>query len=152
MESVASAVALVAPQARAKGLTLEARGCADDLLVRADPEKLRQILVNLLSNAVKFTERGGRVEVGCEPLDEPGQPPRVAIRVRDTGVGVPADKLEAIFEPCVPVDKRLTRTSEGVGLGLSISRDLARGMHGELTAASTPGAGSIFTLVLPRPG
>ena len=72
------------------------------------------------------------------------------LRVRDTGIGVPADKLEAIFEPFVQVDKRLTRTSEGVGLGLSISRDLARGMHGELTAQSTPGVGSRFTLTLPR--
>src|SRR5829696_2640319 len=69
-ESIVSAVALVAPQARAKGLELEQRHCAADLLVRADAEKLRQVLVNLLSNAVKFTDAGGRIEVGCEAVED----------------------------------------------------------------------------------
>jgi PAS domain S-box-containing protein len=150
-ESIVSAVALVAPQARAKGLELEQRHCAADLLVRADAEKLRQVLVNLLSNAVKFTDAGGRIEVGCEAVEDARRTPRTRIWVRDTGRGIPPDKLEAIFEPFVQIDKRLTRTNEGVGLGLSISRDLARGMHGELTARSEPGQGSTFTLVLPRP-
>ena len=152
VESIGSAAALVAPQARAKGLELQQLRCDPSLLVRADAEKLRQVLVNLLSNAVKFTDAGGRVEVGCEAAGGAGEPPRTRIWVRDTGRGIPPDKLEAIFEPFVQVDKRLTRTSEGVGLGLSISRDLARGMHGELTAHSAPGAGSTFTLELPRPG
>jgi signal transduction histidine kinase len=73
----------------------------------------------------------------------------VAIRVRDTGIGIPADKLEVIFEPFVQVRADLTRTAEGTGLGLAISRDLARGMGGELTAESTPSVGSTFTLSLP---
>ena len=151
-DALAEAEGLVAPQVRAKGLTLTAGACAPEISVRADPEKLRQVLVNLLSNAVKFTDAGGRIEVGCEAAGGAGEPARTRIWVRDTGRGIPPDKLEAIFEPFVQVDKRLTRTSEGVGLGLSISRDLARGMHGELTAHSAPGEGSTFSLELPRPG
>jgi signal transduction histidine kinase len=146
-DAVASAEALVAPQARAKDLALVVAPCAPDLAVRADPEKVRQILVNLLSNAVKFTDRGGRVEVGCEPAAE-----AVRVHVRDTGIGIPADQLERIFEPFVQVRADLTRTAEGTGLGLAISRDLARGMGGDLTAESTPGAGSTFTVTLLRSG
>ncbi|HVE78150.1 MAG TPA: ATP-binding protein [Gemmatimonadaceae bacterium] len=74
----------------------------------------------------------------------------MTFRVRDSGIGIAADKLEAIFEPFVQVRSELTRTAEGVGLGLAISRDLARGMAGELTAESTPYVGSVFTLTLPR--
>jgi signal transduction histidine kinase len=145
-DAVAGAEALVAPQARAKELALAVAPCPPGLAVRADPEKVRQILVNLLSNAVKFTDRGGRVEVGC--VD--GTNDRVRVFVRDTGIGIPADQLDRIFEPFVQVRADLTRTAEGTGLGLAISRDLARGMGGDLTAESTVGAGSTFTLTLPR--
>jgi signal transduction histidine kinase len=117
----------------------------DALAVSADPDKLRQILLNLLSNAVKFTDRGGRVEVACAAAEG-----RVQVLVRDTGIGIAADQLERIFEPFVQVRADLTRTAEGTGLGLAISRDLARGMGGDLTAESTVGAGSTFTLTLPR--
>ena len=72
------------------------------------------------------------------------------MHVRDTGRGIPADQQARVFEPFVQVDARLTRTHEGVGLGLAISRDLARGMGGDLTVESTPGVGSTFTLTLPR--
>jgi GAF domain-containing protein len=71
------------------------------------------------------------------------------VRVRDTGIGIPADRLEHIFDPFVQVDPRLARAREGTGLGLAISRDLARGMGGDLTAESAPGRGSVFTLTLP---
>ena len=144
-EALAAAEGLIAPQARAKGLALAAAECPADLAVRADPEKLRQVLVNLLSNAVKFTDRGGRITVACA-----ADGPRVRIAVRDTGIGIPAEQIERVFEPFVQVRADLTRTAEGTGLGLAISRDLARGMGGELTAESTPGAGSTFTLTLPR--
>jgi signal transduction histidine kinase len=115
-----------------------------ELAVRADADKLRQILLNLLSNAVKFTERGGRVDVSCRAEGD-----RVALSVRDTGIGIRPDHLARIFEPFVQVDQRLTRSHEGVGLGLAISRDLARAMGGDLSADSTPGEGSTFTLTLP---
>ena len=76
----------------------------------------------------------------------------VAIRVADTGRGIAPEQLERVFQPFVQVDAQLTRTQEGVGLGLAISRDLARGMGGELTAESEPGVGSTFTLTLPAAG
>jgi signal transduction histidine kinase len=153
---VAEAEALVAPQLRAKGLGYAWSGAAPGLTVRADREKLQQILLNLLGNAVKFTDARdgvpGRIEVTCavEPDGPRGRGGRVAIHVRDTGEGIAPEQLERIFEPFVQADQRLTRPHAGVGLGLAISRDLARGMGGELTAESTPGAGSTFTLELPR--
>jgi PAS domain S-box-containing protein len=143
-DALAGAEALVAPQARAKDLVLGMSTCPPGLAVRADAEKLRQILVNLLSNAVKFTDSGGRVELGCAAAGD-----HVQVTVRDTGIGIPADQLDRIFEPFVQVRADLTRTAEGTGLGLAISRDLARGMGGDLAAESAPGAGSTFTLTLP---
>jgi signal transduction histidine kinase len=149
-EAVAAVEPLVAPQLRAKGLTYanrldEAGPDAEPLTVRADREKLQQVLLNLLSNAVKFTRGGGRVEVSGDAAGT-----AVAIRVSDTGRGIPAEKLGTVFEPFMQVDARLTRTEEGTGLGLAISRDLARGMGGDLTADSVLGVGSTFTLTLPR--
>jgi signal transduction histidine kinase len=143
-EVLATAEALVSPQVRARGLSLRYPGCAPDVKVRADREKVQQIVLNLLTNAIKFTEPGGTVRIDCAAADG-----TVTISVADTGVGVPPDKLTAIFEPFVQVDSRLTRTKEGVGLGLAISRDLARGMGGELTAESEVGKGSVFRLTLP---
>ncbi|HEY0016871.1 MAG TPA: ATP-binding protein [Longimicrobium sp.] len=143
-EALLAAEALVAPQAQARKLALSVEPCPPTLAARADAEKVRQILVNLLSNAVKFTDPGGRVELSC--AQSAG---RVQVVVRDTGIGIAADQLGRIFEPFVQVRADLTRTAEGTGLGLAISRDLARGMGGDLTAASTPGAGSAFTLTLP---
>ena len=143
-DALAGAEALVAPQAHAKALELVVEPCPPSLAVRADPEKLRQILVNLLGNAVKFTDRGGRVALTCAPAGA-----QMHVVVRDTGIGIAADQLHRIFEPFVQVRADLTRTAEGTGLGLAISRDLARGMGGDLTADSTPGEGSAFTLVLP---
>jgi signal transduction histidine kinase len=113
--------------------------------VHGDPDKLQQILLNLLSNAIKFTRAGGRISVHCGTLEE-----SVTISVADTGIGIPHDRLEGIFEPFVQVDARLTRSEGGVGLGLAISRDLARAMGGDLTVESSEGAGSTFTLLLPR--
>jgi signal transduction histidine kinase len=129
-------------------------GCASDTpdrphIVRADPEKFRQILLNLLTNAVKFTEAGGRVSLACATDAAAGV---VRVRVTDTGRGIASEQFERIFEPFVQVDRHRTRESQqGVGLGLAISRDLARRMAGELTVESTPGVGSTFTLVLPTP-
>jgi signal transduction histidine kinase len=143
-EAVRAAEALVSPQVEARGLTLTVGDCPRELAVRADAEKLRQILVNLLGNAVKFSNRGGRIDLTC---DRSGS--QVRIHVSDTGIGIPAQKLEAIFEPFVQVRSDLTRTTDGVGLGLAISRDLARAMGGDLSVQSGPEAGSQFTLTLP---
>ena len=154
-EAVAEAETLVAPQLRAKGLGYAWSGAAPDLRVRADREKLQQILLNLLGNAIKFTDARdgapGRIEVACtvEAGDGVAAGGRVQIHVRDTGEGIDPDQLERVFEPFVQADQRLTRPHAGVGLGLAISRDLARGMGGDITAGSTPGVGSTFTLTLP---
>jgi PAS domain S-box-containing protein len=144
-EVVTATEVLVEPQARACRLAVDVRDCDPSLAVYADPEKLRQILLNLMSNAVKFSDPGGRIEIEWEAVGD-----EVELRVRDTGIGISADRLEAIFEPFVQVRSELTRTTEGTGLGLAISRDLARGMSGELTATSVPGQGSTFAVRLPR--
>jgi signal transduction histidine kinase/DNA-binding response OmpR family regulator len=136
---------LIEPQVLGKGLVLRRIPCAPELAARADPEKMRQVVLNLLSNAVKFTPGGGRITISCEQEES-----SVVIRVLDTGIGIPADKIASIFEPFVQVDRRLQRETDGIGLGLSISRNLARAMGGDLTAASTPGEGAVFTLRLPR--
>ncbi|MDB4874932.1 MAG: hypothetical protein JWM41_1378 [Gemmatimonadetes bacterium] len=137
----------VAPQVAAKGLVLTFVDCSPSLAVRADRERLGQILANLLSNAIKFTNRGGSITVECT---EDGS--RATIAVRDTGVGVPPEKLESIFEPFVQVNLDLTRKHEGTGLGLSISRNLARRMDGDLRVESVAGEGSSFFVTLPRAG
>jgi signal transduction histidine kinase len=107
--------------------------------------KVRQVLLNLLSNAVKFTPEGGHVSVICDAGERAGT---VVIHVADTGIGIAADHLEKVFEPFVQVEAPVS-SDEGVGLGLWISRDLARAMGGELLVRSALGQGSTFTLVLP---
>jgi signal transduction histidine kinase len=139
---------LIRPQLEAKRITYTRDDCDDGLTVRADAEKLRQILVNLLGNAWKFTDAGGSVSISCDTDDTD-----VRIRVRDTGRGIPAEKLPTIFDPFVQVDRHLGGESQqGVGLGLAISRDLARGMNGNLDVTSTVAAGSEFVLSVPRAG
>ena len=144
---MASVEAMIAPQLHAKGIRYAVGRCPARTVVRADAEKVRQVLLNLLTNALKFTDAGGEIAVRCE-VD--GAVAR--LRVVDTGVGIPADKLATIFDPFVQVDRGLNRPTEGIGLGLAISRDLARGMGGELTVESAVGRGSAFTLTLPLAG
>ena len=141
----AAVESLVMPQMREKGLTFSFTSNAPDLFARANAVKLRQIVLNLLSNAVKYTAEGGHVGVTCDAGERAGT---VAIRVSDTGIGIAADHLERVFEPFVQVSGAVS-SDEGVGLGLSISRDLARSMGGEITVQSEPGAGSTFTVTLP---
>lgn len=129
---------------RERGIRFVRQPSTGPLLARGDPDKMQQVLLNLLSNALKFTGAGGSVE-----LTYGREGDRVHIRVADTGRGIPADKLEAIFHPFVQVDQRRIRDQAGIGLGLSISRDLARGMGGELSVESTIGSGSVFTLSVP---
>jgi signal transduction histidine kinase len=113
--------------------------------VRADREKVQQILLNLLSNALKFTPAGGSITVECHVEDT-----FAVVSVHDTGQGIARDKLEWIFEPFVQVDRRYKREQEGIGLGLAISRELARAMRGDLSAKSAEKQGSTFELRLPR--
>jgi signal transduction histidine kinase len=143
-ELVSTAQALVEPQVRARGLRVEIVDCDEPCWVAADSEKACQILLNLLSNAMKFTPKGGLITLACAAGDD-----AVEISVADTGRGIPRNKLDSIFEPFVQIDAGLTRTQEGVGLGLAISRDLARGMGGDLSVVSTLGKGTCFTLRLP---
>ena len=139
-------VPMVAPQAALKAIRFSVGPCPERAVVRADRAKAEQVLLNLLSNAVKFTPAGGAVSLSCDVGER-----AVTIAVRDTGVGIPADKLGAIFEPFVQVGRSLARPTEGTGLGLAISRELARAMHGDLFAESAEGQGSTFRLVLPAP-
>lgn len=143
-ETLSGLEALIAPQLRAKRMTFSYTPIGADATVYADGDKLQQIVINLLTNAIKFTPEGGAIAVDCA-RDERA----VRIRVRDNGAGIPSERLVAIFDPFVQVDRNVHQPSDGVGLGLAISRDLARGMAGDLNVESTVGAGSTFTLTLP---
>jgi signal transduction histidine kinase len=143
-EVVNSVTPMIEPQIASKNLTLETE-VNPATRARADREKLQQILLNLLTNAIKFTREGGNVRIESGENGSEG----TFIRVCDTGVGIPAEMIDKIFEPFVQVDASKSRSAEGTGLGLAISRDLARGMGGDLSAKSTPGAGSVFQIDLP---
>jgi len=140
---LSEAEAMVAPQAQSRGITFHPLACDESLRARADAEKLRQVMVNLLSNAVKFTEAGGSITVNARADGD-----AVRISVTDTGIGIPEERLDDIFDPFVQVRSDLKRPYEGTGLGLAISRELARAMGGELRVESRLGIGSTFTLVL----
>jgi len=137
--------ALVAPQLQLKQLNYEYLCCDPKYTAHTDPDRLQQILLNLLSNAIKFTPPGGKITVRCGIRGD-----RMKVRVTDTGVGIPRDKMDKIFEPFVQLDRGQTAGAEGTGLGLSISRDLARAMGAELTVKSRVDVGSTFILSLPR--
>ena len=138
--------ALISPQAAAKSLTLDYVPATDSPTVIADREKLRQIMLNLLSNAIRYTPPGGEITLMARTDDRN----RVEIRVEDTGPGIPESRREEVFEPFVQLDRSLAQPQEGLGLGLAISRDLARGMRGDLTVSSNARGGASFVLVLPR--
>lgn len=136
---------MIRPQLEAKSLRYVSHECDTSVTVLADAEKVRQVLLNLLVNAMKFTEPGGEVRVTCDT-----DTADVHVSVHDTGRGIAADRLERVFDPFVQLDRHLTPASQqGVGLGLAISRDLARAMGGDLSVTSVPGEGSTFTLRLP---
>jgi PAS domain S-box-containing protein len=148
-EVVDTVLPMVEPQLAARGLRYELQVPAE-LKAYADREKVQQILLNLLSNAIKFTPVDGCVSL--DAFADPSRADRVYVRVRDTGIGIPEDRLDDVFEPFVQVDVSHARRAEGTGLGLAISRDLARGMGGDLRARSEEGTGSSVTLTLPREG
>jgi PAS domain S-box-containing protein len=140
---VQDAASLVEPLAIERGLAFSA-GCEDPgLTLRTDARKARQVLANLLGNAIKFTDHG-RVSLNARR-----DGPDVAFEVRDTGIGIAPEHLERIFEAFWQVEQSTIRRHEGSGLGLSVARQLARLLGGDVTARSTPGEGSVFTFTLP---
>jgi len=135
---------LVLPQLQKKGLRLD-RGSVDDgLSVRADPARLRQILLNVVVNAIKFTPAEGQITLRATRVGKD-----VVLSVADTGIGVSPDKVPHIFDPFFQVDTRMTREYSGVGLGLTIARDLARAMDGDVGFESEVGKGSVVSVTLP---
>ena len=136
--------ALVEPDLRRKKISFTRGPCDPALAVRADAGRLRQILVNLLANAVKFTGDGGHISLGVALERE-----SVHIWIRDSGIGIPPDQLERVFEPFFQVERGMTRNYSGIGLGLAIARDFARAMGGELRLSSQPGQGTTASLALP---
>ncbi|HUR00607.1 MAG TPA: HAMP domain-containing sensor histidine kinase, partial [Gemmatimonadaceae bacterium] len=141
---------MVNPLFVAKNISFSGRIEDPSLYVYADRGKLTQILINLLTNASKFTRTGGSVTLQAHepPGRRAGDKGIVEISVTDTGIGIPADKLEAVFDPFVQLDTDPSMRQQGTGLGLAISRDLARGMGGDLVARSTAGESTTFILML----
>jgi signal transduction histidine kinase/DNA-binding response OmpR family regulator len=144
-EAVSEVVGLLHGAYGSKGVRLDYAAIEPSAHALADPDRLRQVLINLLGNAVKFTPAGGTVTVRAGAAGE-----QVEIICRDTGVGIPREKLDAIFEPFVQVTRNTAEQRSGLGLGLTISRDLMRGMQGDLVVESELDRGSAFTLTLPR--
>ena len=136
---------LLHPQAEAKNLALVIELPDRDFVLETDDQKLRQVLINLAGNAIKFTQQGS-VTLGLEADAAAG---RVIFRVTDTGIGIPHDKQETVFEAFRQADNSTTREYGGTGLGLTISRSLVKLLGGELTVESAPGRGSTFRVSLP---
>ncbi len=134
-------------EATEKGIRLQAEVPSPPLVVDGDPEKIRIILKNLIENALAFTDRGGNVWVSLAQHGDYAQ-----ISVRDDGVGIPEESLEHVFERFYQVEEHLTRRHSGMGLGLSVARDLAALHGGRIEAESREGEGSCFTLYLPLEG
>jgi signal transduction histidine kinase len=135
---------MLEPQARARSLALARAATTLCPSAWADRDRTQQILINLVGNAIKFTGPGGRVTLSCEARAE-----NVLVHVADTGCGIEPENVQAIFDPFVQAGRHREEGQEGVGLGLAISRDLARAMDGDLRVRSMPGLGSTFTLSLP---
>jgi signal transduction histidine kinase len=141
--TLGDAAALVEPMAAAKSIHFYIHLLDEDQAIQTDGTKLRQMLVNLLSNGIKFTDRG-EVRVNCSVNNG-----ALEVRIADTGVGIPAENIEDIFEPFWQAEQTATRKTGGTGLGLSVTRKLARLLGGDVTVASRMGAGTTFVLTLP---
>jgi len=141
--TLSDAASLVEPMAAAKVLKLIVTLLDEDQAIQTDGTKLRQMLVNLLSNGIKFTEKG-EVRLGCAETNG-----ILEISIADTGVGIAAENIEYVFEPFWQAEQTATRKTGGTGLGLSVTRKLARLLGGEVTVASRIGAGTTFLLTLP---
>ena len=142
-DPVLEAAALAEPLARARGLALRVEVAGDLPEVTTDAGMVRQIVLNLLSNAVKYTP-AGNVELVARRNGH-----AAVVEVRDTGIGIAPEHLERVFEPFFQVDQSLTRSAEGTGLGLAVTRRLVGALGGEIAVESTPGAGTTFTVRFP---
>ncbi|HEY8831404.1 MAG TPA: HAMP domain-containing sensor histidine kinase [Gemmatimonadaceae bacterium] len=141
--TLSDAAALVEPMASAKNLKLVVNLMSEDQSIQTDGTKLRQMLVNLLSNGIKFTDKG-EVDLGCSVSNGV-----LEVSIADTGVGIAAENIEYVFEPFWQAEQMATRKTGGTGLGLSVTRKLARLLGGDVTVASRIGAGTTFVLTLP---
>jgi signal transduction histidine kinase/DNA-binding NarL/FixJ family response regulator len=143
-DAMARALETVEARATLKGLTLRSTiAPGTPVWLVGDPNRLRQVLINLLGNSLKFTERGG-LEVRVEPDPRDSTPGRLRFAVSDTGIGIPADKLDLVFGSFTQADTSTTRQYGGTGLGLAISQQLVELMGGRIGVESTPGVGSTF--------
>ncbi|HJP86571.1 MAG TPA: MASE1 domain-containing protein [Gemmatimonadaceae bacterium] len=133
---VESVETLLRPQLTRKSLKFLSTPCSASLVVRADPVKLRQILLNILGNSIKFTPAGGTIEMTAAREKD-----KAIVRISDTGIGIPPDMIDRVFEPFFQVQNGTTREYTGAGLGLAIARDFARAMGGDIGIESLPGQG-----------
>jgi CheY-like chemotaxis protein/nitrogen-specific signal transduction histidine kinase len=141
---------MMAVRTREKGLDFTVNdGCVNGRSFIGDPTRIRQVLLNLVGNAIKFTDSGGiHMSFECEPHPAPGVE-KIYIRVRDTGIGIPPDKVNTIFDKFTQADISINRRFGGTGLGLAITRALVQAMNGEINVESTLGEGATFTVCLP---
>jgi two-component system, cell cycle sensor histidine kinase PleC len=146
-EAAVSAIRLISKRAQEARLSIEVDLRQEIPPLRADPVALKQVLLHLLSNAVKFTGEGGAIGISAYVDDTSGG---LAVEVSDTGCGIPADRLEAIFQPFVQGDDTLSRQYEGVGLGLSLARALVERHGGSVSIKSKENVGTTVTLHLPK--
>jgi signal transduction histidine kinase len=144
---VADAVRKIVPSAEAKGVVMESRLPAE-AWVRAAAPRLTQVVLNLVGNAVKYTPSGGRVTVSVSSVDGPA--PTVAIRVADTGIGIPARHLPRVFDKFYRVHDPAAKDIPGTGLGLAIAKSIVDSHDGRIAVESAEGAGSVFTVELPE--
>jgi signal transduction histidine kinase/ActR/RegA family two-component response regulator len=136
---------LMAPLAGDRSITISQHFQCPGLAVKADRQRLRQILVNLMSNAIKYNREGGAVVITCQAPS----PDQVSLTMTDTGPGISGPDLDRIFDPFERLGAEQTAI-EGTGIGLPLARAFAEAMEGHLTAASIPGEGTTFTVTLPR--
>ncbi len=140
---ICEVLSLMRVAAQEKSLSLECRWTSGvPETIRTDPARLRQLLMNLVGNAIKFTDRGGVTLLATVTVDSPE--PQLLVEVHDTGIGIPADRIEGIFKPFEQADSSITRRFGGTGLGLTICRHIAKELGGDVTVESEPGRGSIF--------
>lgn len=144
---LAAAVQTVTPEAENKGI--EIKQSSDDMKVELDADRINRVLVNLLGNSVKFAPNDSVIEVRCELIKQDGKPSMAGFSIQDHGPGIPADKLDAVFEKFQQADRGLEGEKKGSGLGLAICRAIVEAHRGEIGVVSTEGDGATFWFQIP---